>query len=69
MNDRLKTNDKLLTLGLLFDSLCPLCNVEIESIHPLIFHCAFGIKCLKTILSWLDINTNIDTIDMISRRK
>lgn len=51
----LKTKDKLFTMGVVGDDLCPLCGLEPESTHHLFFKCKFSRLCAAAIKSWIGV--------------
>ena len=46
MCGKLRTRDKLVTMGVLTTNICPMCNTFPESIEHLYFQCPFSMPCL-----------------------
>ena len=55
MNERLKSRDKLVALGLISIDVCPLCGLILDSNTHFFFACIYSLQCLRDILTWLDI--------------
>lgn len=67
---KLRTKDKLLTVGVVRDDLCPLCGIHSESSKHLFFECSFSMSCMSAVRSWLGVTFRpIDKMDFRKRKK
>lgn len=67
---RLCTKDKLLSLGLVNDDICPLCGVCPESTKHLFFDCPYSKRCLSDVHCWVGVAfCPIDKMDLRKSKK
>lgn len=52
---KLKTKDKLFSIGVTADDVCPLCATSKETVRHLFFDCPFSRKCLASLESWVGV--------------
>ncbi|XP_071712592.1 uncharacterized protein [Rutidosis leptorrhynchoides] len=72
LHERIPTHVELEKRGVDLDSiLCPLCNLHIESIEHILFHCSISSNVLKAILQWWNLpdNTFSNLIDITSNNQ
>ena len=67
---RLRTKDKLLSLGVVKDDLCPLCDLHSKTTKHVSFECSFSVRCIAAVRCWVGISfCVIDKMDFRKSRK
>lgn len=62
--ERLRIKDKLLSLGVEQNDLCPLCGMHSETTKHLLFECPISVRCIARVRCWVGISfCPIDKMD------
>ena len=57
--ERLKTKQRLKSIGVVDDDLCPICRTQTKTLKHLFFKCNFSVQCTKALINWIGVNWNI----------
>lgn len=67
--DRLKTKQKLMTIGVIDDDVCPIRGSQTETRDHLFFTCEFSRQCIAAIKDWLGVTWNVHTMEDFYRKR
>lgn len=67
--NRLKTKQNFMTMGVADDDLCPICGTQTETRDHLFFTCEFSRKCIGAVKEWLGVNWNVQIMQDFYRRR
>ena len=66
--DRLKTKQKLMTMGVVDEDTCPICDTKPETKDNLYFKCEFSRQCVVTLRISLSVTWNIMNLQAFHRK-
>ena len=68
-HERLKTKQRLKSMGVVDDDLCPICETQTETIEHLFFKSNFNVQCTKALINWMGVKWNIGNMKDILRKR
>lgn len=67
--DRLKTKQKLLSVGMIDDDICPIYGTQSETKDHLFFRCEFSRQCVDMVRQWLKLTWNVLSLKDLHRKR
>ena len=66
--DKLKTKQKILNVGMIEDNICPICGTQIETKDHLFFNCVLSRQCIAMLRQWLKVTWNVRSLKDLYRK-